>query len=137
MFYRIQPQLWEKTLLGEGEPVLLCRCRTPELSALEPAAQRRINGWYACVQRRFQHWCEKRLYSVFEQQRRSARANSRPFEPGSACLDFEDLTEKGSDCLTVRLMLGGQGVYAVQATQQWSLRDGLPPLCSDRSDKGR
>jgi hypothetical protein len=136
MFYRIQPQLWEKTLLSEGEPVLLCRCRTPELSALEPAAQRRINRWYAHVQRRFQHWCETRLYLIFQEKRCAARSSSRPFEPGRPCLDFEDLTEKGSDCLTLRLKLGGQGVSMVQATQQWCLRDGLPPLRSSPQKSG-
>lgn len=125
MLYRIQPRIWEKTLLGEGEPVLLCRSRLPELSALEERVQRRINAFYAHAEERFRHWCVHRLFRACEARRRTAREHSRPFEPWAPCLDFEAVTEKDSDVLTIRLLLSGEGLANVERVQRWSLRDGL------------
>lgn len=124
MLYRIQPRIWEKTLLGEGEPVLLCRSRLPELSALEERAQKRINAFYLHAEQRFRRWCERSLFRVCEARRKAARARSRPFEPWAPCLDFEDRTEKDSDVLTIRLLLSGEGLADVERVQRWSLRDG-------------
>lgn len=126
MLYRIQPRLWEQTLLGEGEPVLTCRSTLPELSALEAPAQRRINRYYAHAQERFQRWCRQSLFPALDRRRRSARERSRPFEPASVCLDFEDLTPEGADVLTLRLRLSGDGAPCVCSTLTWDLRDGLP-----------
>lgn len=128
MLYRIQPRVWEKTLTGEGEPVLLCRGALPELSALEERVQRRINAYYRHVGSRFQHWCERSLFPSFDRRRREARACSRPFEPGAPRLEFEDRTEQGGDVLTLALLLSGEGITGVERVQRWSLRDGFPIL---------
>lgn len=125
MLYRIQPRLWEETLTGEGEPVLLCRSRLPELSALEERSQRRINRWYAHAEERFAHWCRRSLFPALDRRRREARERSRPFEPGSVCLDFEDRTQPDSDVLTIHLLLSGDGLAQAERVQRWSLRDGF------------
>jgi hypothetical protein len=125
MLYRIQPRLWEQTLESEGEPVLLCRSRVPELSALEERSQQRINAWYVHAEERFRRWCQSFLFPACEKRRREARERSRPFEPWTARLDFEDRTEEGSDILTIRLLLGGEGLACVQCNRRWRLKDGF------------
>lgn len=125
MLCRIQPRVWEETLMSEGEPVLVCRSRLPELSALEERVYRRINAFYIHAEERFQHWCAHRLFRTCDARRRSDRERSRPFEPWAPCLDFETVMEQDSDTLTVRLLLSGEGLSSVQRVQRWSLRDGL------------
>lgn len=85
----IQTRLWEETFLGEEEPVLLCRSELPELSRLEPQAQRRINRYYQHLEERFRRRCERRLFPQADGLRRTARAASRVFEPWSVSLAFE------------------------------------------------
>lgn len=128
MLYRIQTRLWEETLTGEGEPVLVCSGAVPELALLEERALRRVNGYYAHAQRRFQHWCRKRLFPAAERCRRQARERSRPFEPWTARLSWESRSEEGSDLLSVELLVSAPGFGERRSLQRWDLRDGFPDL---------
>lgn len=125
---RIQTRLWEETFLGEEEPVLLCRSELPELSMLEPRAQRRINRYYQHLEERFRRRCERRLFPQADGLRRTARAASRVFEPWSVSLTFQ--AEQPEEqrlrvLLAYRRESDGKVLYSASRVGLWNTATGF------------
>lgn len=127
---RIQSQVWEETLFGDGEPVVICRSELPLLSRLEERAQQRIGRCYAHAGACFQRHCRKRLFPRAEQLRRAAREKSRIYEPWEVSLTFSaqepEETEEISITLIYERREAGQILYSARREDRWDLRTGLP-----------
>lgn len=125
---QIKELFMEETLSAQGEEVLHLSCCIPELSALEPAAMRRINRYCLHIRERFLHYCRTRLLRQAAASCAEARARSRPFTPWE--IDLTVHTEKGEDLLkiTPECHLSREQLPPGRSslTEYWDLSTGFP-----------
>lgn len=125
---QITSRVWEETLEGGGEAVLLCQSALPILSRSDPKPCQRINRYYERLEECFQRWCRERLAPEADALRTQARNASRPFEPWRARLCFESREEDGLLHIETRYVRsnGEAALYSARRWEVWDLLTGLP-----------
>lgn len=128
MICQIKELFTEETLSAQGEDVLHLSCRILELSALEPAAMRRINRYCLHIRERFLHYCRTRLLKQAAANCADARARSKPFTPWEVELTVH--TEKMDHLLEItpecRLFRDLFPPGLAKLTEYWDLSTGFP-----------
>lgn len=128
----IQEWVWRKTLVWEGEPVLELFLRRPELPR-ELRSLRAIDRYYARLSDRWQARWSNVVYPRACQALTQARADSRPFRPWRAELDYQiTLEEPGLLSLYWEAREQGQDrVWTVRGGNTWDTSVGAPlPLAA-------
>lgn len=121
---------WERTLLWEGEPALVCTVQPLALPACPPRTAR----YYRRLEQAWSARWEKRLYPMACAALRAARAASRPFRPWEASLSAAvtlHTEERLSLTVDAAERLDGPRAVTLRLGDAWSLPGGRPLALSE------
>lgn len=122
----VKPVVWKRVLKWEGESVLTLSLRRPSLPG-ETAGERRVERCYARLEERWRERWEGALYKQACAAAAESRAQSRPFRPWEAVLDYT-LTLQTDTLLSLYLdayeYTGGAHGMTTRHADTWEPRTG-------------
>jgi len=127
----LPPEL--RTMLWEGEPVLLFSPPSVPLSAKEP---KRVRNYYRRLERMWLERWEGEVYRRACRAAAAARAGSRPFEPWQAALTAQVSESEGILLVSWEAseQVGGP-CCQLRREEAWQLPEGTPVLPAGKAGK--
>lgn len=125
--------LWKQVMKYEGEPVLTISLRRPDPSSGD-RTQARIGQYYKRLCEAWQTRWNTVLYPAACAALAAARAESRPFQPWSAALDFTVPLETETRWSVVldAVERGGEArAFTVRSADVWDAKTGTPLSLGD------